>query len=172
LFVSYKHEKNFAQNTGAVMKLIYKLNAITFFSTIIVIILLVFSIRNSQKNSTVLHSIEKGYFPSLLVNKNLESQLLEMKRTFLDAGMAGDSDMLNKNEGLMDSIKTELNMLLSYKIVHPDTIKSLVNNFNDYFTVSNSVVSDMISGNMGMDFGEKTVQMNQSYNQLENQIKQ
>ena len=152
------------------MKLIYKLNMVTFFATLVVILLLVLSINNSQKNNVVLKNIETGYFPSLLINKNLEGQLLQMKRNFLDAGMAADTDKLEETNLLMDEISSLINQFKEIEVIPDTTTESLETNFNDYYRVSKSVVTDMISGNMGMDFGEKTEKMNKIYTHLESNL--
>ncbi|MBN2280174.1 MAG: HAMP domain-containing protein [Candidatus Marinimicrobia bacterium] len=154
------------------MKLIYKLNAVTLLSTIVVIFLLFFSIMTSQKNNRVLSSIEKGYFPSLLINKDLEGQLLSLKRNFLDAGMAGDQDKLNETESIFENINANLEKFKSYDVAVDTSLKSLKENFEKYYTTSKSVVSDMITGNMGEDFGQKTTDMNFYYEKLEKSISQ
>jgi len=152
------------------MKLIYKLNVVTLFATIIVIILLVFSINNSQKNNKVLGNIENGYFPSLLINKDLNGQLLQLKRTFLDAGMAGDIDGLTEANNIMASINENLETFNKIEVAVDTTLQSLKTNFEVYFNISKSVVEEMISGEMSDDFGDKTQKMNEYYNKLENSL--
>ncbi len=152
------------------MKLIYKLNIVTLMATIIVVVLLFFSINRSQANSRILKNIETGYFPALLLNKSIESDLLQLKRSLMDAGMAGDSEKLNETETIVNTIDINLKTLQKNAVAQDTTINQLKVNFKEYYRISKSVVKGMITGNMGEDFGANTQEMNRLYDKIANAL--
>ncbi len=153
------------------MKLIVKLNSVPLASSIIVLAILVISIVTSNSSSNRLSSVENGHFPSILLNKQAESNLSLIKKTLTDATLFGDEELIGKAEKAYEAL---INNLLDVKRIEtnrPSLIDSMSSLADAYFQMAVPLTKDMVAEKeMDDAFFAKSTKMNDYYNNLEQMI--
>ncbi len=153
------------------MKLIVKLNSVPLASSIIVLVILVISIVTSNSSSNRLSTVENGHFPSILLNKQAESNLSLIKKTLTDATLFGDEELISKAEKAYEALLKNFLDVKRIETNRPSLIDSMSSLADAYFKMAVPLTKDMVAEKeMDDAFFAKSTKMNDYYNNLEQMI--
>lgn len=154
------------------MKLIVKLNAVPFISSIILVIILIISILISNRSSNKLNLIENEYFPSILFIKQAEINIDLIKKTLIEASILGDDELIKKAENLYKEFKNNIKNIKDVKLENLSNIDSIEIIAEKYYALAIPMTKQAISEDeMDDAIFKKLAEMNELYDHTEKMIK-
>ncbi|MCK5521390.1 MAG: HAMP domain-containing protein [Candidatus Marinimicrobia bacterium] len=148
-------------------RLIYKLNFVSILSTTIVFVIFLLSIVTSVINNRTLNKIEEGYFPSIILNREINVEFIELKKKYIDATLFGDTDLIEEAQAIFEELEKDISKLREISTNDADFIREFHTVLSDYNDLSVKLSQDMINGIMGDDFMDNSTRMNELFAQLE-----
>ena len=131
------------------MKLIYKLNLVPLISTVLLAIIILISILSGRKNEKLLNQIDKNIVPSLLIIKELKSNLQQYRQALMNAGVTGEKDQLSASDGLYKEIQQSLDSLKSVVPAELSLQTKIAELVPQYHDISYQFTEQMIGGKFG-----------------------
>lgn len=148
-------------------RLIYKLNFVSILSTTIVFVIFLLSIVTSVINNRTLNKIEEGYFPSIILNREINVEFIELKKKYIDATLFGDTDLIEEAQAIFEELEKDISKLREISTNDADFIREFHTVLSDYNDLSVKLSQDMINGIMDDDFMDNSTRMNELFAQLE-----
>jgi methyl-accepting chemotaxis protein len=114
--------------------------------------------------------VEKGFFPSVELSRDLETVLGAVQQALRDAVGTLDSTRLTEVDTLQTLFQTLVDGAQDNPVLDPVQLDSLVAAFDDYYALARSTTQQMIDGETGdLVFGQLQ-QMTEQYNMIRNQL--
>ncbi len=159
----------------------YVIAMIPVLASIGYVLIILQSIWKGNENQTYLTRIEKGYFPSLQLSRDLEETLAQTQRSLQDAVAAADNDALHSTTALHDKFQNLIKDAEENPVRDKKKLEKLSKEFGAYFNLSLKVSKRMIVAEQksqeggtleGENFVNLLESMQASYNTIRTELEQ
>jgi two-component system, sensor histidine kinase and response regulator len=134
------------------------------------LLILLVAVVLTQQENTVMNRIERGYYPSLEMHRDLEQSLVTIQRRLEDAVTASDPEMLGTTDDLRDSLVRRLDEGRAQAIGDPKHLAEIRAAFLQYFPLARASASALIAGRNGEGVVDSLETMQAGYNGLKDRL--
>ncbi|KAA3611395.1 MAG: methyl-accepting chemotaxis protein [Calditrichaeota bacterium] len=129
-------------------------------------LILLVAIFGSHKNNSILTNIEKTYFPSLEISRDLIKTLEDMQRSLQAAAAAADEDMLIEANEFRDLFFNHLAASKEIEGANNPQLYSLNSSFKAYYAIAYEMTGKIIDKGMDSEIIASLGQMKEKYNEV------
>ncbi len=152
------------------LKFAYKIALMPVLALIAFLAILIAAMFFSQQNKALLLQVEKGYFPSLELGRNMVDQLQMVQRGFQDAVSASEVEMLENTDAVHDEFIKSVKIAEKNIVLDSEEMKELGKKFESYYALARQVSLAMINGEIGDDFQSSLEKMSAGYNEIKSTL--
>jgi methyl-accepting chemotaxis protein len=144
----------------------YKLFSLPLVATLTFLLVLLVALVLGQRNGRLLEDIERGHYPAVELNRDLQETLDSVQRGLQDAVAAEKVEALGSTDELRDFFLAQLEEGRANPVVEAGEIDELEGNFREYYELARRVSERMIEGNLDAGLTSSLAAMRTTYNLL------
>ncbi len=152
------------------MQFSQKIALLPILAVLACLLILLVAIVLSAQNTAVMSRIERGYYPSLEVNRDLGQNLAAIQNRLQDAVAASDLDMLGTADDLRNSLVRRLDEGRAQTVGDPKDLEDTRAAFQEYYALARASAGAMIAGRNGEGMVDSLKIMQAEYRRLKHRF--